>query len=160
MLFWTCRVQVFVDNVFVLVSLLRAWMDYCSIGRRWQCCCQHCFRSSRMCSSICIVKKRKKKKYIQNWLLAITVSPWKVDRTQLYFGVLHLDPEGTDKCWSVWRLSELLWIEWRWRLRSGRSFSFVLGLRIKGQKRGQEYFPVVLVWYVWSLEALITDIYY
>lgn len=30
-------------------------------------------------------------------------------------------------------------------VRSGHSFSFVLGLCIKGQKRGQEYFPVVLV---------------
>lgn len=50
--------------------------------------------------------------------------------------------------------------EWRWRLRSGRSFSFVLGLRIKGQKKGQENFPVVSVWHVLSLEALITDIYY
>lgn len=60
MLFWTCRVQVFVDKVFVLVSLLRAWMDYCTIGRRGQCCCQHCFRSSRMCSSLHYLKKEKK----------------------------------------------------------------------------------------------------
>lgn len=80
MLFWTCRVQVFVDKVFVLVSLLRAWMDYCTIGRRGQCCSQHCFRSSRMCSSLHYLKKEKKKR-IQNWLLAIMVFPRKMGRT-------------------------------------------------------------------------------